>query len=177
MKSQTSKLLYFLLLVLVIAMIVTFLINRPSAIESRDLEHRVLVVAGQLHAPGDKNTMTVATSSLTLAQHMRYQIQTDIQAGMSNQQIIAKMEQTYGEGVLAAPADHGEGRLAWFTPWLVLAVLFGGVYWYLRRISVRQRSEIVPNENRTEQLVTAKNMPESERDVALNIPEQLKDYL
>lgn len=67
--------------------------------------------------------MTVATSSLTTAQHMRYQIQQDLLAGMSNHQILETMEQVYGSRVLAAPAFGGIGRLFWVLPWLVLAML------------------------------------------------------
>jgi cytochrome c-type biogenesis protein CcmH/NrfF len=171
MRNQTSKFAFLLILIVVgVAIFFTFLLNRPSTIESNDLEHRVLVVAGQLHAPGDKNTMTVATSSLTLAQHMRYQIQTYIQTGMTNPQIISKMEQIYGEDVLAAPADSGNGRVAWVAPWLVLVLLLVGVVRFLRKTVLRRRPAV---ESRQSQSME----DTSHQELLIDIPNQLKDYL
>jgi cytochrome c-type biogenesis protein CcmH/NrfF len=89
--------------------------------QSGTLQERVNALASQLRAPGDENTMTVASSSSQMAQHIKYEIQQDLLADKSNQQIIEQMVKEYGPEVYAAPPFTGFGAVAWLTPVLFVA--------------------------------------------------------
>jgi cytochrome c-type biogenesis protein CcmH/NrfF len=128
-----------ILLFIVIAVAASLAMSRWVLQTDASLQEQVLAIAAQLHAPGDQNTMTVATSSLTLAQHMRYQIQQDLLQGMTSSQILQQMVQTYGPSVLAAPSFRGFGRVAWLIPWVFLFVLACVGGWLLRRGFQSQR--------------------------------------
>ncbi|MCL6444643.1 MAG: cytochrome c-type biogenesis protein CcmH [Alicyclobacillus sp.] len=84
------------------------------------LQAHVLRIADRLHAPGDQDTLTVATSSLATAEHIRYQIQQDLLRGMTDSQIMQSMEQQYGPSILAVPAMQGVGWLIWCGIWAAL---------------------------------------------------------
>jgi len=112
---------------------VAVMISRAHWYDATTLQQQVLSIAGQLHAPGDENTMTAATSSLTSAQHIRYQIQTLLLQGKTSSQIIQWMVQTYGPDVLAAPRLSGFGNVAWIAPWAVLLVFASVAVLFVRR--------------------------------------------
>lgn len=117
----------------VVGMSIAILLNRMHWTDATSLQHQVLTIASKLHAPGDENTMTAATSSLTSAQHIRYQIQTLLEQGESSTQIMQWMVQNYGPDVLAAPRVAGIGDIAWIAPWAVLAVFGTGAIVFLKR--------------------------------------------
>lgn len=107
--------------------------TRQQSVGDATLQERVLAVAAQLRAPGDRNTMTVATSSLPAGQHMRYDIQQELLQGDSQRQIIDNMVSLYGQDVLAAPPMQGFGRLVWVVPWAALGALVVGLVLLFRR--------------------------------------------
>lgn len=148
-----------------IAVIAAVLIARAQVQDDRRLQTQVLSIASQLHAPGDESTITVDTSTLDTAQHMRYEIQEDLLAGMSRQQILGAMQKEYGKGVLAAPAVQGFGSLVWIVPWLFLALLVGGACTYIARRAARRVPQSAESPKKTS----------GERDT----PEynRLRDYL
>ncbi|MCL6548758.1 MAG: cytochrome c-type biogenesis protein CcmH [Alicyclobacillus sp.] len=105
--------------------------------DSGSLQSQVLAIAAQLRAPGDHNTMTVATSSLPQAQHMRYEIQQYLLAGRSPEAVKRLLVQEYGPQILAAPAWRGWGGIAWVAPWAVLAAILVAAATYVRRHALR----------------------------------------
>lgn len=107
--------------------------TRQQSVGNATLQERVLAVAAHLRAPGDRNTMTVATSSLPAGQHMRYEIQQELLQGDSQRQIIDNMVRLYGQDVLAAPPMQGFGRLVWVVPWAALGALAVGAVLLFRR--------------------------------------------
>ncbi|MBX5437144.1 MAG: cytochrome c-type biogenesis protein CcmH [Alicyclobacillaceae bacterium] len=105
----------------------------PGPSDSSTLQSQVLAVASQLRAPGDHNTMTVATSSLPQAQHMRYEIQQALLAGETADDVKRMMVQEYGVGVLAAPPVRGWGSLVWVLPAVAGCALLCGALRYVFR--------------------------------------------
>lgn len=155
-----------LLVVVVAAMVVT----RAQLSDSGSLQERVLSIASQLRAPGDENTITVASSSLSTAQHMRYEIQQDLLAGMKEIQIFSAMKQEYGPSVMAAPSIWGFGSVVWILPGVVLVGLLVGAFVYLRRAARALNPQRTSTRTSTED-VSDDNPPDT---VAL---ERMRDYL
>jgi cytochrome c-type biogenesis protein CcmH len=89
-------------------------------------------IAAELHCPICKD-LSVADSPAPLAQQMRQQIDQQLAAGRSPDEIRAGFVAAYGDSVLMTPPRHGLARAAYYLP---LAVLAGGallVAFLLRR--------------------------------------------
>jgi len=91
--------------------------NQP---ESR--AQQVQQIASGLHCPICKD-LSVADSPAPLAQQMRQQIDQQLAAGRSPDQIRAGFVAAYGDSVLMSPPRHGLGSTAYYLP---LAVVLGG---------------------------------------------------
>ena len=83
---------------------------------------QVQQIAAGLHCPICKD-LSVADSPAPLAQQMRQQIDEQLAAGRSPDQIRAGFVAAYGDSVLMSPPRHGIGRTAYYLP---LAVVLGG---------------------------------------------------
>jgi cytochrome c-type biogenesis protein CcmH len=80
----------------------------------------------------------VADSPSDLAGQMRAVIRTKLQAGESEQQIIAYFVERYGDSVLIEPPRRGFGLAVWLAPLVMLGV--GAlVLWRLCRVWMRDR--------------------------------------
>lgn len=160
-----------LLLLAVVAVACALFVSHFTKVTNSTLQQRVLSIAAQLRAPGDHNSMTVATSSLTTAQHMRYEIQQYLLAGKTRGQILQLMVAHYGARVLAAPAFGGVGRVFWVIPWLALASL-GAVGAELLRRGLR-RGPTGPLEERAHQLPSDDDIDDETRRL---IDAHLQEY-
>jgi len=83
---------------------------------------QVQQVAAGLHCPICKD-LSVADSPAPLAQQMRQQIDEQLAAGRSPDDVRAGFVAAYGDSVLMSPPRHGIGRAAYYLP---LAVVLGG---------------------------------------------------
>jgi cytochrome c-type biogenesis protein CcmH len=83
---------------------------------------QVQQIASGLHCPICKD-LSVADSPAPLAQQMRQQIDEQLAAGRSPDQIRSGFVAAYGDSVLMSPPRHGIGRTAYYLP---LAVVLGG---------------------------------------------------
>jgi cytochrome c-type biogenesis protein CcmH len=83
---------------------------------------QVQQIAAGLHCPICKD-LSVADSPAPLAQQMRQQIEQQLGAGRSADQIRAGFVSAYGDSVLMSPPRHGLARTAYYLP---LGVLGGG---------------------------------------------------
>ena len=79
-------------------------------------------IASGLHCPICKD-LSVADSPAPLAQQMRQQIDEQLAAGRSPDEIRSGFVAAYGDSVLMSPPRHGIGRTAYYLP---LAVVLGG---------------------------------------------------
>ena len=83
---------------------------------------QVQQIASGLHCPICKD-LSVADSPAPLAQQMRQQIDEQLAAGRSPDEIRSGFVAAYGDSVLMSPPRHGIGRAAYYLP---LAVVLGG---------------------------------------------------
>ena len=83
---------------------------------------QVQQIAAGLHCPICKD-LSVADSPAPLAQQMRQQIDQQLAAGRSPDDIRAGFVAAYGDSVLMSPPRHGLGGAAYYLP---LAVVLGG---------------------------------------------------
>jgi cytochrome c-type biogenesis protein CcmH len=81
---------------------------------------QVQQVAAGLHCPICKD-LSVADSPAPLAQQMRQQIDQDLAAGQTPDQVRAGFVAAYGDSVLMAPPRHGLSRTAYYLPLVIVA--------------------------------------------------------
>lgn len=79
------------------------------------LDQRVYDVASQLKCPVCQGE-SVANSPALISQQMRALIRQQLQAGMSEQQIIQYFRSRYGDRILWSPPQQGFTLLAWVVP-------------------------------------------------------------
>jgi cytochrome c-type biogenesis protein CcmH len=89
------------------------------AAQPKSLDQRTYEVASQLRCPAC-NGETVAEASTPIAQEMRAVIRQKLQAGESEQQVLADFRASYGDAILAAPPTTGFSVFIWLGPWLML---------------------------------------------------------
>ncbi len=93
-----------------------------SAPPQQTLDQRVHDVGVQLKCPICQGE-SVADSPSTLAQQMRGVIRQQLQAGKSEQEVIAYFQARYGEQIVWSPQWQGFSLLAWLVP---IVLLLGG---------------------------------------------------
>ncbi len=89
------------------------------------LDARAQSLAAQVRCPVC-NGETVAQSQAAPSVEIRNQIRKDLQAGETDNQILAGLVQSYGAGILEKPQASGIGLLVWVIP-VVAVVVAGGV--------------------------------------------------
>jgi len=134
-RERNLRISLIMLAVGALAVVCWWGVARQQVLTSATLQERVQVIATQLRAPGDHNSMTVATSPNVTAQHMRYEIQSALLQGMSSSQVLQEMTSEYGQQVLAAPSFFGFGSLVWVLPWMIVAGIFLIAILFLRKSS------------------------------------------
>lgn len=75
----------------------------------------------------------------TYSDTMRRELTAAVDAGKTDQQVLAIFVEKYGTTVLAAPTHSGFDRVAWLLPYIALIVGIGGVAfivraWHKRRV-------------------------------------------
>ena len=98
---------------------------------------RTLEIARQLQCPICSG-QSVADSQVTLAKQMRDTIERKVQAGESNEQIIAYFVERYDEKVLMDPPKSGFTLTLWWVPPFVLLIGAVVVVLYFREGASRK---------------------------------------
>ena len=96
-----------------------------------DLNHRLMCTCGCAQLLGECNHVGCTESGRELGE-----LRTDLQAGMSDNDILASFASKYGTTVLAAPPKRGFDLIAWIAPFAVLAAGLLGTVLLVRRWSV-----------------------------------------
>lgn len=100
-------------------------------------------IASGLRCPVCKD-LSAADSPAPLARQMRLQIDEQLAAGRSAEQIRAGFVGAYGESVLMAPPHRGLGNVAYLLPLLVVGAAAGAATVVLRRWRARPASAQLP---------------------------------
>lgn len=96
-------------------------------------EQRLWSIASGVRCPTCAG-QSVATSDAPAAESLRAQIRDDIEAGLDDDRIRARLSQgAYGEDVLLNPPREGFAALVWIVPVAVVLVAFGGLALAFRR--------------------------------------------
>ena len=114
---------------------------------TRTLDERVHEIGAGLRCPVCLN-LSVADSPSKLAGEMRSEIETQLRAGRSPDQIRAFFIDRYGEWILLSPPRHGWNLLPWAVP--IVGMLAGVAVWvaFVRRRTPRTAGEVTETEHR-----------------------------
>jgi cytochrome c-type biogenesis protein CcmH len=122
-------------------MLTALLLALPVAAEDVYSE-RTMELAAKLQCPVCDG-QAVADSQVTLAQQMRDVIEQKVQAGETDEQIMAYFTARYGDNVLLEPPRSGFNLMLWLIPPAVLAVGALVVFLYLREGHSAPRQAVV----------------------------------
>ena len=100
--------------------------------EDPKIEQRMKALTEQLRCLVCQNE-TLADSRADLAEDLRKQIREQMNAGKSDQEILAFLTQRYGDFVLYNPPVKATTYLLWFGPFVLLFLGGGVLYRYLKR--------------------------------------------
>jgi len=111
------------------------------------LDERVHQIGAGLRCPVCLN-LSVADSPSPLAGEMRTEIETQLRAGRTPEQIRAFFVDRYGEWILLSPPRHGWNLLPWAVPIVGLAA--GVALWvaFVRRRAPRTTDGVTETEHR-----------------------------
>jgi cytochrome c-type biogenesis protein CcmH len=126
----------------VLALTVSLLLS-VGAVAEDVYSERTMELARQLQCPVCDG-QAVADSQVTLARQMRDVIEQKVQAGESNEQIIAYFTARYGDNVLLDPPKSGLNLTLWWIPPAVLALGAVVVVLYMREGTGRNRPKPPP---------------------------------
>jgi cytochrome c-type biogenesis protein CcmH len=93
-----------------------------------NLNHRLMCTCGCAEILGECNHVGCPSSGQELAE-----LRAGIDAGKSDQEILASFAAKYGATVLAAPTAHGFDLVAWIAPFAVFAAALLGTILLIRR--------------------------------------------
>ena len=93
-----------------------------------DLNHRLMCTCGCSELLGECNHVGCPSSGQELAE-----LNADMVAGMSDNQIFSAFSAKYGATVLAAPTTQGFDLVAWIAPFAVFAAAMLGTILLIRR--------------------------------------------
>ena len=99
----------------------------------RSADARLQSITGQLRCPTCAG-QSVANSDAPAAKALREQIKADIEAGRSDEVILARMASgPYGDDILLTPPRSGFAGLVWVVPVVVVLLGFAGLALAFRR--------------------------------------------
>ena len=119
------------------ALMLTVLSSVVTVAHADQLEDDTRRIGKQLQCPVCSGA-PVSDSPSDLAGQMRAVIRTKLQAGETDEQIIAYFVERYGDSVLTEPPRRGFGLLVWTAP--VLVLLSGAfLLWRVSRVWLHRR--------------------------------------
>ena len=139
---------WFLLVAVAVAVLV---IGTHHSSSSRPtLDARVQHIAGEVRCPVCEG-QTAAQSSAPASVQIRDQIQRDIQAGQTDDQILGSLVAAYGPGILEKPQASGVALVVWVVPVVGVVLAATGLGFAFARW--RRRLPVTPPSDRDRVLV------------------------
>lgn len=118
---------------LFLTFIITLFISLPAFAQTpsdAELELRAREVGRAIRCVVCQN-QPIEESDATLAQDMRKLVRARISQGDSNEEVMAFMQDRYGDFVLLKPPVQANTYLLWFAPALLLGFF---LFWYVVRV-------------------------------------------
>ena len=109
----------------------SFLVRSQTANDAQ-LEQRLQTLTKQLRCLQCRNE-TVADSPAQIAEDLRKEIREQMNAGKSDEEIIAFLHERYGDFILYKPPVKSTTYLLWFGPFIGLAGGTAILYFFLKR--------------------------------------------
>ena len=124
--------------------------------EDPKIEQRMKTLTEQLRCMVCQNE-TLDASRADLAENLRKEIREQIQAGKSDQEIIAFLTQRYGDYVLYNPPVKKTTYLLWFGPFVLLIGGTAVLYRYVRnrREMIKETPLSADERKRAEEILNA----------------------
>ncbi|HVA74169.1 MAG TPA: cytochrome c-type biogenesis protein CcmH [Acidimicrobiales bacterium] len=131
--------------VLLIVVAVALAIGANRSGTDTSLDARTMHIASEVRCPvceGQSAAQSPAPASVLI----RKQIREDLQAGESENQILASLVNAYGVGILEKPEAKGVGVVVWVVPVIAVIAAAGGLVIAFRRWG-RRLSPEAPDES------------------------------
>jgi cytochrome c-type biogenesis protein CcmH len=128
------RLLALLLLCLLSSMVAAQVTIPDEPSDDPVVEERLARLSKELRCLQCKN-QTLADSPSSIAADLRREIRAQIEAGKSDEEIIAFLRQRYGDFILFRPRVRPTTYLLWFGPFLLLG---GGLFVLFRYVKQRR---------------------------------------
>jgi len=109
-------------------MVLSFALAAAAQTSDADIELRAKDVGRSLRCVVCQN-QSIDESDAPLAMDMRKLVRTRLKEGDSNAEVIAYMQERYGDFVLLKPPVQSNTYLLWFMPFLLL---FAGLIWFIK---------------------------------------------
>ena len=135
-----SSLLALLLLCLIPSFAIAQVQEEERPSDDPVIEARLAKLSKELRCLQCQN-QTLADSPAGLAADLRREIRAQMEAGKSDQEVVAFLTQRYGDFILYKPRVTFTTYLLWFGPFVLL---LGGLYVLFRYI--RQRRDSIPEQ-------------------------------
>jgi len=103
-----------------------------EALDDPSQEERARILSQQLRCVVCQN-QSIDESDAPLARDLRLLVRERIEAGDTNEEVLDYVVARYGEFVLLRPRFEGEGIVLWLTPFLLLIIGAGLVFYYTRQ--------------------------------------------
>lgn len=116
-----------------------------------ELEPRVFEVAAKLRCPVCTSE-SVAQSASETSVRMREIIAEKLQAGESEEQILAYFQARYGDWILLEPPRRGLYLVVWIFPALAALLLLGALAYFLRQWSRKGQQPLEADPNYLERV-------------------------
>lgn len=94
--------------------------------DSEEQEQLYYEIINELRCPKCQN-QTIADSDAPLSRDLRYIVQQKIKAGETKRQILAYMQERYGDFVLYDPPLQPANYILWFSPLIIFLVILAVV--------------------------------------------------
>ena len=145
-----------LLLTVLLSLFGATLAKEAQPNEDPKIEQRMKILTEQLRCMVCQNE-TLDASRADLAENLRKEIREQIQAGRSDQEIIAFLTQRYGDYVLYNPPVKKTTYLLWFGPFVLLIGGTAVLYRYVRnrREMIKETPLSADERKRAEEVLNA----------------------
>ena len=118
---------YLLMICLALCSSTSYAVIETYEFSAPELEARYQTLVEELRCPKCQN-QTIADSNAPISEDLRRRLYQELEAGLSDDEIVAGMVLRYGEFVRYKPARTGVTLWLWWAPWILL---LGGLFLWL----------------------------------------------